>query len=101
MPDTIVTCRDFIKAVETENYGWLWECPNNGAQCQYRHCLPEGYIIQRGKKEAKEEEEDEEEKITLEEQIELDRNALVYNECTPVTPESFKAWKERREAKKI
>lgn len=33
MPDTIVTCRDFVKAVETENYGWLWECPNNGANC--------------------------------------------------------------------
>ena len=99
MPDTIVTCRDFIKAVETENYGWLWECPNGGNACTYRHQLPEGYLIQRGKKEPGEE--DEEDKITLEEQLELDRDALKYEDCTPVTLESFTAWKQRRDEKKI
>jgi len=34
--DTIITCQDFLKAVEDECYGWRWECPN-GPKCRYRH----------------------------------------------------------------
>ena len=43
--DTIITCLNFLKAVEDELYGWRWECPN-GPKCGYRHQLPEGYVIQ-------------------------------------------------------
>lgn len=34
--DTIITCLNFLKAVEDELYGWRWECPN-GIKCAYRH----------------------------------------------------------------
>ena len=40
MPDTIITCRDFIAAVEQEKYGFNWVCPTAGDNCQYRHMLP-------------------------------------------------------------
>jgi hypothetical protein len=28
--DTIITCKNFLDAVEDEKYGWRWECPNKG-----------------------------------------------------------------------
>jgi hypothetical protein len=34
--DTIITCLNFLKAVEDELYGWRWEC-NSGKKCPYRH----------------------------------------------------------------
>lgn len=43
--DTIITCKHFLDAVEDEMYGWRWECPNRGVKCQYRHMLPEGYVL--------------------------------------------------------
>ena len=43
--DTIITCKHFLDAVEDEKYGWRWECPVAGNKCQYRHQLPEGFII--------------------------------------------------------
>ena len=43
--DTIITCKFFLDAVESEQYGWRWVCPNRGEKCQYRHRLPEGYVI--------------------------------------------------------
>ena len=43
--DTIITCKFFLDAVENELYGFRWECPNRGDKCQYRHCLPEGYVV--------------------------------------------------------
>jgi len=33
MPDTIITCRDFLDAVERNVYGFNWECPNGGVNC--------------------------------------------------------------------
>lgn len=45
MPDTIITCKHFITAVETSMYGFNWVCPNNGDDCQYRHMLPQGYVL--------------------------------------------------------
>lgn len=36
-------------AVEKRTYGWFWECPNGGDKCQYRHALPEGYVLKRDK----------------------------------------------------
>lgn len=38
-------CSHFLQAVENRVYGWMWQCPN-GVKCQYRHCLPEGYVFQ-------------------------------------------------------
>lgn len=32
-PDTIITCREFIEAVEKELYGFKWNCPNGGDSC--------------------------------------------------------------------
>ena len=43
--DTIITCQFFLDAVENDKYGWRWECPNHGNKCQYRHMLPEGYVV--------------------------------------------------------
>ena len=72
MPDTIITCRDFIEAVEKNTYGFNWVCPNGGENCQYRHMLPPGYVINRNKgaAAAAEESDDGEEKLTMEEEIE-------------------------------
>lgn len=47
MPDTIITCRDFIEAVEKNLYGFNWECPNKGEACPYRHMLPAGYVLKK------------------------------------------------------
>ena len=48
-PDTIITCRDFLEAVEKNLYGFNWTCPNGGDNCQYRHMLPMGYVLNRDK----------------------------------------------------
>jgi len=66
MPDTIITCRDFIEAVEKNLYGFNWVCPNQGDKCQYRHMLPAGYVLDKDKK-GDGKEESEEEEIPLEE----------------------------------
>jgi len=34
--DTIITCLNFLKAVEDELYGWRWTC-EGGDKCPYRH----------------------------------------------------------------
>ena len=84
-------------------YGWRWECPNNGKKCQYRHQLPEGYVVvskkerEANRKEAEAAAADE---TTIEEKIEEERAALSTDGLTPVTKESFFAWKERRKAAK-
>ena len=49
-PDTIITCKDFIRAVEQEKYGFNWVCPHGGENCPYLHRLPMGYVINREKK---------------------------------------------------
>jgi len=65
-PDTIITCRDFLQAVEDNLYGFNWVCPVAGDKCTYLHRLPEGYVVNRDKKAAGDESSDEE-KMTLEE----------------------------------
>ena len=99
MPDTIITCKDFIEAVEKNLYGFNWVCPNGGENCQYRHMLPAGYVLKRDNGAARQDSDDEEDKLTMEEQIEEERRQLT-GELTPVTLESFNAWKERKAAKK-
>lgn len=103
--DTIITCKHFLDAVEDELYGWRWECPNRGAKCQYRHRLPEGYVIVAKKereahRKAQELADAEATKKTLEEQIEEERAALKSDGLTPVTKESFFKWKADRRARK-
>jgi len=102
MPETIITCKHFLDACEDEKYGWRWECPVGGRKCQYRHQLPEGYVMLTKKERAEEKKKQLEqvETRTLEEVIEEERSALKYDDLTPVTKESFFAWKKRRAEKK-
>ena len=44
-----IVCKYFIQAIETEKYGWFWECPN-GESCHYRHALPPGFVLKSQKK---------------------------------------------------
>jgi len=87
---TDIVCKYFLEAVEKGLYGWFWNCPNSD-KCIYRHALPPGYIL---KKDLKKEEELKD-KISLDELIENERNQLSGN-LTPVTYESFVAWKKRK-----
>ncbi|KAK6051140.1 hypothetical protein COOONC_11355 [Cooperia oncophora] len=96
-------CKYFLQAVEESKYGWFWECPNGGEKCQYRHCLPEGYVLKKDRK--KMEEQDKENRISLEELIEKEvkrsplyslRAALSSKNLTKVTLQSFVAWKKRK-----
>ena len=96
-PDTIITCRDFLDAVEKNLYGFNWVCPTSGDKCTYRHCLPQGYVLNRDKKDQESESDDE---MTLEEKIEEERAALPSEGLTPVTLASFNKWKEDRAARK-
>lgn len=98
MPDTIITCKDFISAVEKDLYGFNWVCPNKGDDCIYRHMLPQGYVLDRDSKGPKEGDSDDD--LTLEEKIEEDRALLKSDECTPCTAETFKQWKIDKAAKK-
>ena len=100
VPDTIITCRDFIDAVERNLYGFNWQCPNGGDNCTYRHMLPQGYVLNRDKKAGGQDEESEEEEMTLEEKIEEERAALPSDGLTPVTLETFTKWKADRAARK-
>ena len=99
VPDTIITCRDFLEAVEKNLYGFNWICPNGGDNCTYRHMLPQGYVLNRDKG-AQQAGEESEEELTLEEQIEEERAALNHADLTPVTLESFQKWKEDKAARK-
>jgi hypothetical protein len=59
----------------------------------YRHALPPGFVLKRDKKE------EEKETISLEEFVEVERHKLK-PPLTPVTKESFAAWKKARLEKK-
>jgi hypothetical protein len=89
---TDIICRNFMEAVETDKYGFRWDCPNNGDLCQYRHCLPEGMIII--KQIPIEKNPDDE--MTLEERIDKEREELKSDGLTRVTKASFEAWKVRK-----
>ncbi|KAJ3542619.1 hypothetical protein NM688_g5954 [Phlebia brevispora] len=94
---TDIVCKYFIQAIETEKYGWFWECPN-GANCMYRHALPPGFKLKSQKK--AEEEAAKANTISLEEFIEVERHKLG-PDLTPVTPETFAKWKQTRMDKKM
>ncbi|KAL0220456.1 hypothetical protein RCL1_000310 [Eukaryota sp. TZLM3-RCL] len=92
--NTDIVCKYFLDIVENSQYGFNWVCPNNGHDCQYRHCLPEGYVIvPKGAPVIPEEEED-----PIEVLIEQERSALTSH--TPLTDELFAQWKARKLAEK-
>ena len=99
MPDTIITCRDFLEAVEKNLYGFNWVCPTAGDNCQYRHMLPQGYVLNRDKPTGADAEESDDE-MTLEEKIEEERANLPSEGLTPVTFETFMKWKADRAQRK-
>ncbi|WOO86045.1 Translation machinery-associated protein 46 [Vanrija pseudolonga] len=90
---TDIVCKYFIQAIEDRKYGWFWICPNGGDSCMYRHALPPGFVLKKDKKD------DKKEVISLEEFVEVERHKLK-PPLTPVTPETFAAWKKNRLEKK-
>ena len=80
----------YVLAVETNKYGWFWECPNGGEKCHYRHALPPGFVLKKDRKNK-----DKKEDITIEELVEIERSKLTYN-LTKITLETFLAWKKRK-----
>lgn len=90
-------CKYFIQAVEGGKYGWFWECPNGGEKCMYKHRLPPGFVLKSQKKELDELAKKSE--ISLEEFLEAERHKLG-TQLTPVTAETFAAWKKERAEKK-
>jgi len=42
-------CRNFMKAIEEQKFGWFWECPA-GDKCPYRHALPPGFALKKKKR---------------------------------------------------
>lgn len=88
-PTTDIICRHFLEAVEKSKYGWFWECPI-GQKCIYRHALPPGFVLKKGKKK-----EEKKEEISLEDLIEKERANLGPNQ-TKITLETFLAWKKRK-----
>lgn len=40
---TDIVCKYFVEAIETQKYGWFWECPNGGLElihCPEYHLTP-------------------------------------------------------------
>ncbi|KAJ3515142.1 hypothetical protein NLJ89_g1951 [Agrocybe chaxingu] len=93
---TDIVCKYFIEAIESQKYGWFWQCPN-GDNCQYRHALPPGFVLKSQKKAL--EDAAKANTISLEEFLEVERHKLGTN-LTPVTPETFAKWKKTRMDKK-
>jgi len=42
-------CKNFVKAIEEQKFGWFWECPA-GDKCPYRHALPPGFVLKKRKR---------------------------------------------------
>ncbi|KAI0312102.1 hypothetical protein OF83DRAFT_1067783 [Amylostereum chailletii] len=93
---TDIVCKFFIEAIETQKFGWFWQCPN-GEACQYRHALPPGFVLKSQRKAL--EDAEKANTISLEEFLEVERHKLGPN-LTPVTPETFAKWKQTRMNKK-
>ncbi|KAK7682507.1 hypothetical protein QCA50_014307 [Cerrena zonata] len=93
---TDIVCKHFIQAIESEKFGWFWECPD-GDNCKYRHALPPGFMLKSQRKAL--EDAEKANQISLEEFLEVERHKLGSN-LTPVTPETFAKWKRTRLDKK-
>lgn len=92
-------CNNFLDAIEWGQYGFRWVCNNGGDKCQYKHCLPEGYIFEQ-KVQTHPLEREEGQEQTIEDWIEQERAKLPNEGLTPVTFESFQEWKKKKEAEK-
>ena len=88
---TDIICKHFLEAVEKRTYGWFWECPNGGDKCQYRHALPEGFVLKRDRVE-----EVVDQGPTMEEMIEEERKNLTGSR-TPVTFERLQEWLKKKQ----
>lgn len=88
-------CKHFLEAVEKKLYGWNWVCPN-GYNCIYKHCLPEGYVLQRDKKIEKLEKVTDDDVI---EEIDNQREKMKHKDLTPVTEELFFAFLAKRKVR--
>ncbi|KAJ5874149.1 uncharacterized protein N7529_002579 [Penicillium soppii] len=95
-------CKFFIEAVENQKYGWFWTCPNGGDKCMYKHSLPPGFILKTKEQRAAEKAMKDKSPLstlTLEDWLDSERHKLT-GTLTPVTPETFAAWKKGRLDKK-
>ncbi|EER14785.1 phoshoprotein 300, putative [Perkinsus marinus ATCC 50983] len=90
---TEIICKYFLDAVEKGVYGWFWVCPNGGDKCKYRHALPPGYVL---KKKKADDDDDYDNGPSIDEIIEQERQALPAG-GTPVTLETFTAWKKKKQ----
>ncbi|CAG2111938.1 unnamed protein product [Medioppia subpectinata] len=94
MPTTDIICKHFIDALESNKYGWFWDCPNGGDKCHYRHCLPPGFVLNKDRKKK-----DKKDDITIEELVEIERAKLGYH-LTKITLQLFLEWKRKKLAEK-
>jgi len=88
---TDIVCNFFLDALEKRLYGYRWKCPN-GPKCIYRHALPPGWRL-------KDPTMSEEPMVreSLEETLENMRKKFLNRlDLTPVTAETFAAWKVKR-----
>lgn len=93
------TCPNYLAACKKREIGWGFKCPQEEktGYCEFRHCLPPGYVIEEKKKvEVIDKDLD---YVEIEEDIERRRNEITSG--TPVNPTTFAEWKKKRlEAKK-
>lgn len=90
MPKTDIICKFFLDALESNKYGWFWECPNSAAKCHYRHALPPGFLLKKDKKK-----EDKADQISIEDLVEKER-AQLGAFLTRITYETFQLWKKKK-----
>lgn len=95
LPQSNIVCKYFLDALQRKIYGWKWDCPN-GDVCQYKHCLPKGYVMNQGTKEKDQEEMTIEDFYNLEEQIDEERDRIAKS-GTPVNEKTFLEWKKKRD----
>ena len=93
-------CSHFLDAIERSQYGYRWECPNKGNMCQYKHSLPEGYVLEQKGPANPLERDDEDGEQRIEDWIEEERAKLPSEGLTPVTLETFMEWKKKKAAEK-
>lgn len=87
---TDIVCNYFLDALERRIYGMRWKCPN-GVECKYRHALPKGWKLKSNEKKESIVRE------SLEETLENMRKEFLHRtDLTPVTAETFAAWKIKR-----
>lgn len=90
---TTIVCKFFIEAVEKRQYGWFWQCPNGGKNCQYRHALPPGFVLPSQMKAMLAEEAEKSRDVT--DIIEEERSKC--DASTRITEEVFLQWRKRKD----